>query len=370
MKRLFILSAATGYGGAERSVELVARQLPEGIEATIFAHNAEHIARLARPGGMAPGARLIRLGTIDALAGKRRAVLRLALEYLRHRPDAVLVNTHASALLAAMAAKFVPALGARCHLYVRDFLWEDLEYIFGRLTGARVLAPSAAVPARCGYLHPLFIEPFGAAPCDVVPDMTEIPSGPVSYEGPLLHLATVNPWKGHADLAMAVWRLREQGLPAVVLSQGMTGNAALRDRLLRLIERLDISDRYTLADYVPDASVLLRDCRAVVVASVSHSGGPETFGRTIIEAWAHRKPVVAYAAGAPAQLIEHDKDGLLVPEGDTEALAGALHRLVSSAELCRRLGEAGHEKVVRCYEAGDVTRLLLKRMGLVEEARA
>lgn len=365
MKRLFILSAATGYGGAERSIELVARHLPAGIEVTIFAHNAEHIARLAQPGAMAPGARLIRLGRIDTLAGKRRAALRLTLEYLRHRPDAVLVNSHASALLAAMAAKFVTAFGTRCHLYVRDFLWDDLEYIFGRLAGARVLVPSAAVSARCGYLHPLFVEPFGAASCDVIPDMTEIPSGPVRYEGPLLHLATMNPWKGHADLAMAMRHLKERGQPVLMRSHGMTGNAALRDRLLRLIDRLDISDRFTLADYAPDVSRLLRGCRAVVIASVSHSGGPETFGRTIIEAWAHRKPVIAYAAGAPAQLIEHDRNGLLVPEGDTEALADALHRLASSVELCRRLGEAGYEKVVRGYEAGDVTKLLLKRMGLV-----
>jgi glycosyltransferase involved in cell wall biosynthesis len=97
----------------------------------------------------------------------------------------------------------------------------------------------------------------------------------------------------------------------------------------------------------------------VVVPSVSHSGGPETFGRTVIEAWAWRKPVVAYACGAVAGLIEDGVDGLLVPEGDVEALAEALHRLSTAPDLCRRLGEAGHARVLRDYEAGAVTRRLL-----------
>jgi len=117
---------------------------------------------------------------------------------------------------------------------------------------------------------------------------------------------------------------------------------------------------------VDDPSPLLARCRCVVVTSVSHSGGPETFGRTVIEAWAHRKPVVGFAAGGVKYLVESERDGLLVPEGDEEALADALLRLHRDDALCRRLGDAGFAKVQAHYELHRVSELFsatIKRHG-------
>jgi glycosyltransferase involved in cell wall biosynthesis len=163
---------------------------------------------------------------------------------------------------------------------------------------------------------------------------------------------------------LAVQKLKARDRRVQVVSHGVVGDGNLRRGLARLIGQLDIGDSFSLGGYLPDPAPRLRDCRAVAVTSVSHSGGPETFCRAIIEAWAHRKPVVAYAVGAPARLISHEEDGLLVPEGDIDALAAAIWRLQSSPDLCRRLGEAGHAKAAEHYEAGLVTRRLLAELGL------
>jgi glycosyltransferase involved in cell wall biosynthesis len=363
MKKLFILSLGAGYGGAERSIELIARHLPPGIRLHLYVQNREHLARLRQPGALPEGMRLVQLAASQTLFGKRRAALRLILDYLRLRPDALLINTCHAALIAAMMAKRLPGLGARCHLYVRDFLWRDLDYIFGRLTGARVLVPSTAVTSRAGYLS-AHVQPIGAATCSVLPDMVAVDGTPPRHDGPILHLATVNPWKGHADLMLAAAHLQAQGRPVEILSHGIHDNTELHHSLQQLRERLHLAEHFELGGYLADPIPLLSRCRAVVVASVSHSGGPETFGRTVIEAWAQRKPVIAYAAGAPARLIEHEVDGLLVPEGDTLALAEALQRLWSDPVLGRRLGEAGHAKTLAHYEAGQVTRRLLLHLGL------
>lgn len=362
MKVLFILSIASGYGGAERSVEIILRHLSADIQVRVFAANPLHLEQLARPGALGSNVTLVRVPGGETLTHRRLSALRLVVDYLRYRPDAVLLNTQASALIAAMSARFVRSLGARSHLYVRDFLWRDIDFIFARLRGARVLVPDPVVTERLGYLSPFHLQPFGTSPWSVVPDMVEVDHGRLSYEGPILHLATVNPWKGHVELAVALQQLHAQGRPVSLVSCGMRTDPVLWTRLVTLVDHLGIGASYRFIEHLPDPGPLLRTCRAVVVASVSHSGGPETFGRTVIEAWAHRKPVIAYAAGAPARLITHEVDGLLVPPGDTRALGEALSRLASSPALCRRLGDAGHVKVSQAYEAGQVTRRLLAHL--------
>lgn len=368
MKTLFILSIASGYGGAERSIEMILRHLPADLNVRIYAENKLHLDQLRQVGGLPSNGTLIRIVSSATFWGKRKASLRLLYDCLKH-PDAVLlINTNTSALIAAMTAKFLPSIGKRCHVYIRDFLWEDLDYVFSRLPGLKVLLPSVSVSKRLGYLAPFFLQPTGPAPFAVVPDMAILPSGPVNYDGPFLHLATVNPWKGHVDLMMALKLLKDGSREVQARSFGMVGHGPLNTQLHKLIKTLEIGGCYSLVGYTPNPGLLLRDCKAVVVPSVSHSGGPETFGRAVIEAWSYRKPVIAYATGSVADLIENEVNGLLVEEGDINALAQAIGRLADSPDLCRRLGERGYEKVSSCFEAGSVTKSLLDRIGICQRS--
>lgn len=361
-RTLFVFSVASGYGGAERSVEIIARHLPPDVQVRIYAAHPRHLEQLART--HAPNLQVLRLLRGDGGVTRKLNALRMAYDVWRWRPAAVLVNTHESALLAAMAARLLPALGSICHLYVRDFQWTDLHYVFRRLPGAQVLVPSRTVIERTGYLTPFHVAPWGAAPWVELPDMVELPEVTAPCAGPVLHLASTNRWKGHADLVLALHRLKVAGRSVTVVSHGPVDDAALSVELADLVVRLGLSDRFVLGDYVADPEALLRRCSAVVVSSTTHGGGPETFARAVIEAWAFCRPVVAYAAGAPASLVEHEVDGLLVPEGDTAALADALWRLQSEPGLARRLGEAGRAKVEARYEARAVLDRLFGQLGL------
>jgi len=73
----------------------------------------------------------------------------------------------------------------------------------------------------------------------------------------------------------------------------------------------------------------------------------ESFGITYLEAWAAGKPVIGCETGAVACVIDHDRDGLLVPYQDPAALAAALVRLLENPELGRSMGAAGRRKVLR-----------------------
>lgn len=68
---------------------------------------------------------------------------------------------------------------------------------------------------------------------------------------------------------------------------------------------------------------------------------------SLLEAMASGMPVVTTKTGGMLDMIADGVDGLLVTPADTEALAGAVDRLVKSAELRNRIGRAAREKVRR-----------------------
>jgi len=75
----------------------------------------------------------------------------------------------------------------------------------------------------------------------------------------------------------------------------------------------------------------------------------ETFGRTLIEAMAARKPVIASRVGGMPEVVADDESGLLVPEEDPQSLAAAIIRLLEDPSRARRMGEAGRRRVEQLF---------------------
>jgi glycosyltransferase involved in cell wall biosynthesis len=90
----------------------------------------------------------------------------------------------------------------------------------------------------------------------------------------------------------------------------------------------------------------------VVVPSIRTRTFREPWGLVANEAMNQGLPVIATdAVGAVAGgLVRHERNGLVVPAGDTRALARAIQRLHDDPELRARLGAQGREDV-RAYTA-------------------
>ena len=82
---------------------------------------------------------------------------------------------------------------------------------------------------------------------------------------------------------------------------------------------------YASADLFVAPSVTARD------------GDKEGFGLVIIEAMASGVPVVATRSGGIPDIITDDQNGLLVEEKDVDGLAHSINRVLTDAELCKRL---------------------------------
>jgi glycosyltransferase involved in cell wall biosynthesis len=71
----------------------------------------------------------------------------------------------------------------------------------------------------------------------------------------------------------------------------------------------------------------------------------ETFGRTLIEAMATRRPVVASSVGGMPEVVVDHETGLLVPKDDAQSLAAAIITLLEDPLGARRMGDAGRHRV-------------------------
>jgi len=82
----------------------------------------------------------------------------------------------------------------------------------------------------------------------------------------------------------------------------------------------------------------------VVLPSIS-----EGLSRSLLEAMACEKPVIATGIPANLSLVQDGENGLIVPLGSTELLAEAILRLAKDKNLQRRLGRAARKTILREY---------------------
>jgi glycosyltransferase involved in cell wall biosynthesis len=73
----------------------------------------------------------------------------------------------------------------------------------------------------------------------------------------------------------------------------------------------------------------------------------ENFPHTVVEALAVGTPVIATDVGGVREAVEDGRNGLLVPPGDSGALAAALQRYLEDGELRERLRSAAPASVER-----------------------
>jgi glycosyltransferase involved in cell wall biosynthesis len=64
---------------------------------------------------------------------------------------------------------------------------------------------------------------------------------------------------------------------------------------------------------------------------------------SVVEACAYGLPVVATNVGGLPHLINNGEDGLLIPNGDADAAAEAIERLLTEPDLAERISRNGHQ---------------------------
>ncbi len=76
----------------------------------------------------------------------------------------------------------------------------------------------------------------------------------------------------------------------------------------------------------------------------------ESFGLVYLEAWLHKKPVIGCNIEAVVNLIDHNKNGLLVKFEDTHELSLAIKKLLNPS-MRKKLGLEGYAKLIQNYNS-------------------
>ena len=118
------------------------------------------------------------------------------------------------------------------------------------------------------------------------------------------------------------------------------GQGAYRTELEALIETLNLQNCVQFAGFVKDMPGLF-GCLDLLV----HPALMEGLGISLLQASQQGVPIVASAVGGIPEAVENEKNGLLVPPADTNALKTAIERLLAQPELRTSFGESGQQLI-------------------------
>jgi phosphatidyl-myo-inositol dimannoside synthase len=186
----------------------------------------------------------------------------------------------------------------------------------------------------------------------------------------LLAVARLVPHKGQDMAIRALARLGDdaadthgtagrRGAPHLVL----VGDGPDADRLRVLADALGVGARVHLTG--PLADEALADAYAsanvfVGLSRVDNAINAEGFGISFVEAAASGTPAVAGDSGGVRAAVRDGETGLVVDASDVEAVAAALHELLTNDERRTRMGIAARDAVERHYNWDRVARETLE----------
>jgi glycosyltransferase involved in cell wall biosynthesis len=159
----------------------------------------------------------------------------------------------------------------------------------------------------------------------------------LSIERPLA-VATIGqltPLKRQDLFIKAAARVLDSKIDVEFLVVGTPGDKDSRyeAQLHELARRLQANIRFT--GQVQNLPSLMRAFDVVVAASVN-----EGFSLVVAEAMASGCAVIAARVGGMAEIVDHERTGVLVEPGNCEELVSALRQLLSDGDLRKRLGDA------------------------------
>ncbi len=171
----------------------------------------------------------------------------------------------------------------------------------------------------------------------------------------ILHIATDHARKGTDLLLQALQILRtryDSEAPAWIVGP---------PEALYMEEAGRLGVRAEFLGFLPEAALLdaYRRCGLLALPAID-----EGFGLPVLEASFAAKPAVVTDVSCLPEIVHHGVDGLVVPTGDPEAFAAALHELLADPMARKFMGEQAREKA----EAFTIDKVAARFLAILGES--
>jgi glycosyltransferase involved in cell wall biosynthesis len=152
----------------------------------------------------------------------------------------------------------------------------------------------------------------------------------------VLNVGRQEPQKAHRTLLEAAAKLIPSRPRLTLLQAGRAGKST--PELERAVDELGLADHVHFLGHREDVGDLHAAADVFAFPSVY-----EGLGGSVLEAMAMRTPIVVSDAPALVEVVERGRGGLVVPVGDSSALATSIAQLLDEPETARALSEQAHE---------------------------
>lgn len=150
-------------------------------------------------------------------------------------------------------------------------------------------------------------------------------------------VGVLSPDKGHELLIRALAQLRTEFPECRLL---LAGDGPSRLQLEALAKELGVAEMVIFAGFVTDIDLVYQALDVFLFPSFF-----EGLGTSLLAAMSYEVPAVAFQCCAFGEIIENEKSGLLVEQGNVGEIAQAVTRLLRDKEFARSIGQGGRARI-------------------------
>lgn len=358
MNFLFLNSARRGWGGNERSVEILTRVLSREHQ-VVLAYRDDIVGNRFDTGKY-------RLPFL--FEGDLVTIARLVWIVRKHRIDVIVPTKRKDYALAGVVSRLCSTCNVLWLGATRDLgrsVLNDLVY--------NRLADGIVVNAR-GIKDALLRSPFMQANrIAVIYNGLDTESLDVEYAKPVLpsrrlcitSMGRLDENKNHDLLIRAFGRMlsMDSALPADLV---IIGDGPRREALGMLADSLNLKERVRFTGFQPNPYPLLRESGIFVMTSRL-----EGLSIALLEAmYLGNVPVSTLAGGGVTEIVQDGENGFLVENDNEEGLASVLLRLCRNSELRGKVAALARDTVATRYSQALVARRMVEFCGEIRRERS
>ena len=369
---ILYLDSGSGIGGGQRSLLLLLNLLDrerftpfvgclgDSSFAAEVEKTATNVIPLSLPAAHNKTDKVKRFTFRDLLEDFRqlRVIVELHRIVKRHAIDLIHANSLSVALLGGIVAKInrIPILMHKRYATSYGILDRLCERLLHRviLVSEATRWDFAPTEKQTLIYNGVDLDAFQASREEVETLRTELFSEEPNTSALVGVVTRITPEKGIHVLVNAMQELKGRIDVQLLIVGGpyFEKDVAYMDTLKQEVADLGIEDSVIFTGFLSDTRIVTSLLDIVLVPSII----PEACPRTIIEAMAVGKPVIATPLGGSKELVTPET-GILVPPEDASAVADAIATLTTDRERLVTMGRAARERAVQLFSSEKNTAL-------------